>query len=84
MHTHCPVQQREYGIKENPNQRSGIMTDGSKVRPNAADAEPVPEEDYSREHESIEHYIPCYELLDARIRTSTAHANVAEYHAQYY
>lgn len=82
--THRTVQQRKCGIKGNPYQRSGIVTDSSKARPNVADAEPVPEKDYSGEHEPIEHYVSRYELLNARIRTGTAHANVAEYHPQYY
>ena len=84
MHTHRTVQQRKCGIKENPNQRSGIVASTSKVRPNVADAEPVPEKDYSREHKPIEHRVRRYELLNARIRTRTTHADVTEYHTQYY
>ena len=84
MNTHRAIQQRDCSIKDNPYQRSGVMANGSKVCSDAADAEPVPEKDYGYEQESIELRIRSYELLNACVRASTAHANVAEYYPQDY
>ena len=54
MSTHRTAQQRVYGVKNNPYQPSGVGTDGGKILPDAADAEPVPEEEDGCEQESVE------------------------------
>lgn len=79
VNTHRAIQQRDCRIKNNPDQRSGVMPNGSKVCSDAADAEPVPEEDYGYEQKSKELRIRSYKLLNACVCTSAAHANVAEY-----
>ena len=84
MSTHCTAQQRVYGVKDNPYQSSGIGTDSGKILPNAADAEPVPEEEYGCEQESVEYRVGSHKLWSARTVAGAAHANVAEYQSQYY
>ena len=60
------------------------MTNGSKVCSDTADAEPVPEEYYGYEQESEELRIRRYKLLNACVRASATHTDVAEYQPQDY
>ena len=71
-------------MKDYPYHRSGVVAHGGKVRSDFADAEPVPQENYGYEHESVELCICRQELLTARVRVRATHANVAEYQPQYY
>lgn len=84
MNTHCDIQQREYGINENPYQSSGIHANSGKVWPDTHDAEPIPEEDYRYEYKPVEQRVRRYELLNARILSGATHANITEYQPQDY
>ena len=79
MGTRRAIQQRDCGIKDDPYQRSSTVSDSCKICSDPADAEPVPEEDYGYEQESVELRIRSYELLNACVCTGATQADVAEY-----